>query len=171
VPKTETEVAGACTQSPAQTSQQDSLTQIAKRTLDFFEDAGSAAREALAENRRPGVSVLAVVNTLTAEKAVQNLESLNETRLRELRVLSVEPAIARIVAEDEGGTQKTYFISRATPHRGPQDGSAAASYRAPIGRLAALPVGADIDVKTPAGVVNLQVIERALLRPAHRDGE
>jgi len=171
VPKTSIEVAGASTQPPAETSQQDRLAQIAERSLDFFKDAAGAAREALAEDRRPGASVFAVINTLTADKAMQNLESLNETRLRELRVLSVEPAIARIVAEDERGTQKTYFISRATPHRSPRDGSAAASYRAPIGRLAALPVGADMDVKTSVGVVNLQIVERALLRPTHTDGE
>jgi hypothetical protein len=34
-----------------------------------------------------------------------------------------------------------------------------------------LPVGDDLDVRTPAGVVNLQVVERALLRPAHKGGE
>ena len=62
-------------------------------------------------------------------------------RRRELHMLSTEPAIARIVAEDEHGKRKTYFISRATPNGKPRDGSAAASYRAPIGRLAALPVG------------------------------
>jgi UvrD-like helicase C-terminal domain len=152
-------------------SQEERLAKIAERSLDFFEDAAGAAGEALGEDRRLGANVLAVVNTLNADKAVRNLEGMNEARLRELRVLCTEPAIARIVVEDEHGTRKTYFISRATPHRSPRDGSAAASYRAPIGRLAALPVGGDLDVKTPVGVVNLQVIERALLRPAHTDGE
>jgi hypothetical protein len=37
--------------------------------------------------------------------------------------------------------------------------------------MAALPVGTDMDVKTPARVLNLQVVERALPRPAHKDGE
>jgi hypothetical protein len=137
---TSIEGVGASTQPPAQTNQQDRLAQIAERSLDFFEHAAGAAREALAEGRRPGANVLAVINTLTAVKAVQNLESLHETTLRELRVLSIAPAIARIVAEDERGIQKTYFISRATPHCSPRDGSAAASYRAPIGRLAAPPL-------------------------------
>ena len=65
--------------------------------------AAEAAREVLGEGRRPDMDVLAVVNTLTAEKAVRNLESINEEKRRELWVLSTEPAIARIVAEDEHG--------------------------------------------------------------------
>jgi hypothetical protein len=164
VPHTPKEIAAAV-------SQDDRLADIAQKSLDFFEDAAGSAREALGEDRRPGMNVLAVVNTLTAENAVRNLERMNEEKRRELRALNTEPAIARIVAEDEHGKQRTYFISRATPHVKPRDGSAAASYRAPIGRLAALPVGGDLDVRIPAGVVNLQVVERALLRPAHKEGE
>jgi hypothetical protein len=152
-------------------SQEDRLADIAQRSLDFFEDAAGAAREALGEGRRPATDVLAVVNTLTADKAVRNLENMSEGQLGELRVLSNEPAIARIVVEDEQGTQKTYFISRATPHQQPHDGSVAASYRAPIGRLAALPVSGDLDVRTSSGVINLQVVERAILRPARKEGE
>ncbi|MGE3993614.1 hypothetical protein [Pseudorhodoplanes sp.] len=152
-------------------SQDDRIADIAQKTLDFFEEAGSAARQALGEERHSGMNVLAAVNTLNAEKALRNLEGINEARRRELRVLSTEPAIARIVAEDENGQRKTYFISRATPHSKARDGSAVASYRAPLGRLAALPVGDDLDVRTPSGVVNLAVVERALLRPAHGNEE
>jgi hypothetical protein len=171
VPHRQNDLAAATSEAGKPPSQDEHLGDIAQKSLDFFEEAAGAAREALGEERRPGMNVLAVVNTLTAEKAVHNLEGMNEARRRELLVLSTEPAIARIVAEDEYGKRKTYFISRATPHTKPRDGSAAASYRAPIGRLAALPVGGDLDVRTPAGVANMAVVERALLRPAHRDGE
>lgn len=157
---------------PAKLSSQDqNLADVAQQSLDFFEEAAGAAREALGEEPRPGMNVLAVVNSMTAEKALRNLERMDEARRRELRVLSTEPAIARIVAEDEQGKRKTYFISRATPHSKPREGSLAASYRAPIGRLAALPVGGDLDVRTPAGVLNMAVVERALLRPTRKDGE
>ncbi len=152
-------------------SQDDRLADIAGKSLDFITEAATAAQDALDADHRPSMHALAVVNTLTAEKAVRNLENMNEETRRELRILSTEPAIARIVAVDEEGKSKTYFISRATPHSKPRDGSAAASYRAPIGRLAALPVGGDVDVKTPVGVINMQVVERALLRPAHIKGE
>jgi hypothetical protein len=132
VPHTQKDLAAA-TNTAAPASQDDRLADIAEKCLDFFEHAAGAAREALGEDRRPDMNVLAVVNTLTAEKAVRNLENMNEEKRRELRVLSMEPAIARAVAEDEHGEQRTYFISRATPYSKPRDGSAAASYRAPIG--------------------------------------
>jgi hypothetical protein len=121
------ELAIADTDASVAASQEERLAEIVECSLDFFEDAAGAAREALSEDRRPGANVLAVVNTLTADKAVRNLEGMNEARLRELRVLSTEPAIARIVVEDDHGTGKTYFISRATPHSSPRDGSAVAS--------------------------------------------
>ena len=65
------------------------------------------------------MDVLTVVNTLSAERAVRNLESMNEAKRRELQVLSTEPAIARIVAEDEHGKQRTYSFHgpRRTPNR------------------------------------------------------
>jgi hypothetical protein len=170
MPPTKKDIAAA-TDTAVPGTPDDRLADIAEKSLDFFEHAAGAAREALGEDRRPGMNVFAVVNTLTADKAVRNLEIINAENRRELRVLSTEPAIARIVVEDEQRKQKTYFISRATPHAKPRDGSACASYRAPIGRLASLPVGGDLDVKTSAGVVNLQVIERALLRPSDKDGE
>jgi hypothetical protein len=101
----------AATETAAQATQDDRLADIAQKSLDLFEDAAGAAREALGEERRPGMNVLAVVNTLTAEKAVRNLENMNEEKRRELHVLSRQPAIARIVAEDEHGKQKTYLIA------------------------------------------------------------
>lgn len=155
----------------SQRSQNDHLTDVAEKSLDFFEHAAGAAREALGEERGPSVNTLAVVNTLTADKAVRNLENLNAENRRELRLLSTEPAIARVIVEDEQGKLRTYFISRATPHAKPRDGSAAASYRAPIGRLASLPVGGDFDVNTTAGVMSLRVTERALLRPSEKEGK
>jgi hypothetical protein len=98
-----------------------------------------------------------------------NLDAIGETRASELRLLSVEPAIARIVAIDEAGKARTYFTSRATPHRSPRDESAVASYRSPIGRLASLPVGSDIELKTPTG--NQLQIAHSQLRYGFSIGE
>lgn len=125
----------------------------------------------LGEGRKVGADVLAVVNTLTSEQATRNLRSISDTRAKELRLLSLEPAIARIVAKDDAGNTRTYFISRATPLRSPHDGSAVPGYRSPIGRLASLPVGSDIDLKTPNGLHSLEVLERTALHPVSADGE
>ena len=149
----------------AQSSSQTYLTDVAQHTLGFFSETATNALEESGQKRPPGDAVLAVVNTLTAERAMRNLEGINRARAQELRALTTEPAIARIIIAEESGEAKTYFISRGTPTRPPGDGSAAASYRSPLGRLAALPVGSDYDLVTPKGTRNVEVLERAALRP------
>jgi flagellar biosynthesis GTPase FlhF len=144
---------------------QDHLTAVAEHTLEFFRETAANAFQQLGEKRPQGEAVFAVVNTLTADRAMRNLEGISQARAQELRVLSTEPAIARIVVKEKSGDKKTYFISRGTPSRPPSDGSAVASYRSPVGRLAALPVGSDVDLVTPKGVRRLGVLERAALRP------
>jgi hypothetical protein len=62
VPNTHKELAVAETDGSVVASQEERLAEIAERSLDFFEDAAGAAREALGEDRRPGANVLAVVN-------------------------------------------------------------------------------------------------------------
>ena len=144
----------------------DRLVQIAQQILNYFEAISTQARAQLAGERGPSTSSLAVVNTLTADRAVQNLRVISEDRLRDLRQLCIEPAIARVVVLGEDNQEKTIFITRASPLSG--GGALAASYRSPMGRLAAIPVGQDHDVKTPVGVRNYEVQERAELKPAQK---
>ncbi len=96
---------------------------------------------------------------------------MGETRERNLHILSSEPAIARIVAVDEDNRTRTYFISRATPQGSPRDGNVFVSYRSPLGRLASLAVGTDVEVEIPDGSRSFEVRERASLRPRWVDGE
>jgi hypothetical protein len=74
-----------------------------------------------------------------------------------------------VVVLGEDDQEKTIFITRASPLSG--GGALTASYRSPMGRLAAIPVGQDHDVKTPLGVRNYEVQERAELRPAQKADE
>lgn len=76
-----------------------------------------------------------------------------------------EPAIARVVVADEDGKKSTYYICRATPITGIQN---LASYRAPVGRLASLQIGAEFSL--PGGNI-VEVLERTLLHPSLFDGE
>lgn len=139
------------------------LSSIAEQSLRHFEETVTVARLELGEPRRSAINSFAVLNSLTNEQAVRSFEQLTQSQINELRQLCNEPAIARIVAEDESGATKVYFISRATPHRSPSDGSAAVSYRAPVGRLASLPVGAELELSLTNGLRTLTVVERALL--------
>ncbi|WP_316231136.1 ATP-binding domain-containing protein [Bradyrhizobium sp. SZCCHNR1051] len=149
--------------------QDEHLVELANHTLTFFEDVSNAARERLgAQGGRPlgDAGVFAAVNTLTADRALQNLTGINKELLRELSQLVTEPAIARIVLRDEDGGERVYFIARAGTL--PTSKGLMASYRSPIGRLAALRVGHDEDVRTPQGIRNYELRERATLRPAFK---
>ena len=61
---------------------------------------------------------------------------------------------------DEEGEERTYYICRTSPVSGFPN---LASYRAPVGRLASLAIGAEFTL--PNGTV-VEVLERAQLRPA-----
>lgn len=139
------------------------LSDISANTLGFLADIADAAKNQLGEPRSSGAASLAVINTLTSVKAVQNLTEIKAEQRQVLAALSNEPAIARLVLRDETGKEVIYFIARAGTLS--HDRHSMASYRSPIGRLAALPVGSDQDVQTSKGIRSFEVLERAALQP------
>lgn len=132
---------------------------VAGETLSLFEEVAATAKSKLRENRVLGPDVLASINTLTSGPAVQRLGQIDLENRGCYQILTSEPAIARVVVEDEEGEQQTYYICRTTPMTGFVN---LASYRAPVGRLAALPIGSKFTL--PKGKV-IEVRERAQLRP------
>jgi hypothetical protein len=144
---------------------QGSLVEIAKQILDYFEETAAKARGRLLGSSGPSVWSLATVNTITADRAMQNLTSISETRKRELMQLCDEPAIARVVALDDSQEERTVFIARASADPTSGIGLLAASYRSPMGRLAVVPVGEELEIRTPGGLRTFEVLERATLRP------
>ena len=85
-----------------------------------------------------------------------------------LELLRDEPAIARIVCTDRNGVRQTYFFCRKTPMVSIQGSNVhLASYRSPVGPLAALGIGEELDL---SGNV-LKVAERATLVPVQIRGE
>ena len=144
---------------------QDYLADVAEHTLDFFEETQANALEEMGDGRPRGGDVFAVVNTLTGDQAIRNLDGVNRGRAEELYILCTEPAIARIVVAEDSGETRTYFISRATPTRSPRDGSIVASYRSPVGRLASLSVGSDFELRNKGRISFVLVQERSVLRP------
>lgn len=147
------------------------LVELAEHTLGFFTETARMALGQLGEKSPQVADVLAAVNTVTSALATQTLAEVGYARMQELRLLAREPAIARIVVAEETGELKTYFISRGTPTSQSRDGTPVASYRSPVGALASWPVGEDRDLHTPRGIRNLEVRERAALRPKIVDGE
>ena len=132
---------------------------LAKETLDTFAKVSTAADRELASPRTDPRNVLADPTW----EGVQELDRLAAARAESYRHLYREPAIARVVAL-KGGERITYYFCRC-PSFFPRE---VVSYRAPIGRLASLPVGDEWE--RPDGGV-LKVIERATLSPIRDEGE
>ena len=135
--------------------------QVARDALDQFDKVATAAQTAIRNAPNLGTDALAAVNTLTGGAAVQRLGQINQENLESYQILAREPAIARVAVLDEEGRQRVYYICRTTPITGVSN---LASYRAPVGRLASLPVGTEFSL--PNGDV-VEVVERAQLRPSH----
>lgn len=146
---------------PTETS--DHIKVIADDTLAQFEKVAGTAHDALLNAPVLGSDALASVNTLTSSSAIQRLGQISQENRDSYKVLIREPAIARIVVADDEGKQLTYYICRTTPISGIPN---LASYRAPVGRLASLPVGAEFSL--PNGPV-VEVLERVQLHPTRGD--
>jgi len=135
------------------------VTLIADDTLTHFKKVTEVVQSALSASPTTSTNALASVNTLTSGPALNRLEKISHENRESYKILEGEPAIARVVAADRDGIHRTYYICRTTPISGVSN---LASYRAPVGRLASLPIGAKLTL--PNGTI-LEVLERAKLRP------
>lgn len=81
--------------------------------------------------------------------------------------LKVEPFVAYVRAE-VNGEEKVYLICRNYTPMGimPETPSGIfLSYKAPLGRVAAMPVGSDIEITTPSGLKYVKIIEKNIFTP------
>lgn len=132
---------------------------LAEEALTQLGSIAAAAKSKLHDGRALGSDVMASINTMTSTTP-QRLDQINQANRDSYAVLEREPAIARVVVADEEGEERTYYICRTTPITGFPN---LASYRAPVGRLASLSVGAEFTL--PNGDT-VEVLERAQLRPS-----
>lgn len=137
------------------------LSDLASEVVQSFELIADAAERRLSE---PGIGLgaLANANQITSQKAQSTLKRINDENNTAYRRLRDEPAIARVVVEDEGGQRKTIYVARATRV---ECGVNLCSYLTPMGRLASLPVGTEEAIYLPSGERWFSVVERAILRP------
>ncbi len=91
--------------------------------------------------------------------------------LTDYRTLANEPAIARLVLKDEDDKTQVLFIARASAPAGLLSNIKVASYLSPMGRLAATPVGREVDIPLPGGGKYFHVYERAKIRPIKVNAE
>ena len=136
---------------PASQERHEILKGVAQNVLKAFEVVSDIAKSELAGMPSMNPSALATVNTFTYTEAIKSLDAANSEKLRNLVRLVQEPAIARVTVIDEKDERHTYFFSRATPEIVPGGELKLASYKAPIGRIASLPVGDGAEISTPGG--------------------
>ncbi|HEV7372246.1 ATP-binding domain-containing protein [Arenibaculum sp.] len=149
----------------------DRIEAVAQDALGLFERVAATAGARLDGHRGVDEVVLANPSSLTSNDAMRHLHRTSEETRRDLLKLREEPAIARVVVLDEDGEKRTYYISRGTPVGSSHNGALLASYRAPVGRLAALPVGCETTVWLPGGEEVVEVVERTRLRPRRTDSD
>ena len=141
------------------TESRQHIKQIAEEVLAKLDSIASAARKKLNDGSATGADAFASINTMTSGSAVDTLNQVSQENQDSYQILAKEPAIARVVVVDENDEARTYYICRTTPVSGISN---LASYRAPVGRLAALEIGSEYTF--PNGEV-AEVLERAQLRP------
>ncbi len=141
------------------TESRQHVEQVAGEALTQLKSIAAVAKSKLHDRRTLGSEALASINTMTSSSAIQKLDQISQANRESYQVLAAEPAIARVVVVDEEGEERTYYICRTSPVSGFPN---LASYRAPVGRLASLAIGAEFTL--PNGAV-VEVLERAQLRP------
>src|SRR5690625_3984813 len=96
--------------------------------------------------------------------ATQKISNARSQNMDGYRQLTKEPALARVVATKGSGEEKvTYYISRSSTVSGVKQ---LASYRSPVGRLAAIDLGDSIIL--PNGS-ELTLLEKIRLKPKKQD--
>lgn len=143
---------------------QTNLNEVAKEVLDTFSTIESIAHNKLISMGIASAEAFATANTFTSTGAIQNLTEINQANVDGYNSLIKEPALTRLLVEDDGGNHRIIYISRnsSLPLKGEIK---LASYHSPIGALASLPVGDELTVKVGDDVHTYYLIEKVTLHP------
>lgn len=142
----------------------DQIREFANETLSAFDVIAQKATIGLAERQNPVSSeAFAYINTHTNTEALRSQKKIHNEIVASYQLLRKEPAIARVVVCKENGKRRVYYICRNTSVEVPN--IKLASYNAPIGRLASLPVGAECTIPTGSKDLSFEILESAKLYP------
>lgn len=146
------------------------LRAIALDTLSVFEKIAQRARALLSAGSDLTADVRATGSPMVGYRTSNNLGEVAEQLHSDRQVLAREPAVARIVAQDDQDNMLVYFVARGAPPTGIDTKVRLASYRSPLGRIASIPLSEEFETIVSGRRVSLQVVERSLLRPTLTDG-
>ena len=142
----------------------DQIKIVAEEILGVFSEVSEAAKSRLTKTSSSR-KFSPFANPSPPQQAINNLRDIVEVSRGDYQRLAREPAIARVMVNDDGESEKIYYICRATPVSMSDDKVKLASYRSPVGRLAALPVGEKRTLILPRGDQTIEVLEREKFRP------
>lgn len=141
------------------------FSEIARESVEVFDEIARKAREKITSAAPSAAESMATVNTFTDSGAVPALQQIQNSEVEGLRALVERPAIARVLAKEEDGTERVFFISGRSSIS--LDHSRVhASYRSAIGRLASLPPGEELVIERDGKDRVLEVLEIARYRPS-----
>ncbi|MCD8521882.1 MAG: ATP-dependent helicase [Saccharospirillaceae bacterium] len=148
----------------------DELQPLAKETLDTLEEIANTAQTKLQSGSDRSTDSFASSNSFTGAVAHQNLANIQKSEQEGFRSLTREPAIMRMVLEDDEGNLGVVYISRTTSIV-LGSGNKVASYHSDIGKLAETPLGEIAVVKLDGKPTRYYVIEKLSIKPQHQAKE
>jgi DNA polymerase III delta prime subunit len=151
-------------QGTSMTDRDSELEQISRKSLDCIRSVASQADQALQDRRAAGAGTLTTINTFTDGQAIDAINAITDTMRGALADLAREPIIARVTYEDEDGHRSEIFITRGSPPPNIK-GVRLASYRSPVGRIAALRPGDEAELRTSGEEQYVVVHATAKLHP------
>jgi GTPase SAR1 family protein len=144
------------------------IEKIADEAIMTISTIAAEAEKQLAERQQPpntNVFVSAQTGFSGQNSPIDNLKRIRQEVSQNLKALAREPAIARIVALNEDGIAQTYYICRSAPISISESNLKLSSYKAPIGRLASIPVGDEVDLQIGGQNRTFEVVSRTNLHP------
>ena len=142
---------------------QPDFSELAKEVLDTFAEAATVARTKL-DVAADAADGLAGGNTFTSQDAFRNLSESSRKTREGWAALAREPAISRLVIEDDAGSRRVLYIARKTGTILPS-GKEVANYDTALGRLAELDVGDEATVQRAGVSKAFSLLEKTTLHP------
>jgi len=142
-------------------------------SLKIMEDIAINAEKNIKEksyNNQSSVNSLTTVHTLNDDSSVKNLDQIKDKNLDNLYKLKTEPIISRVIVLNEDEEEQIYYISRVMPISTNNKEVIFSSYYAPIGRLASIPAGEDIELNIGGENKYFEILERVIYY-VKNDGE
>ncbi|WP_265705851.1 ATP-binding domain-containing protein [Verminephrobacter aporrectodeae] len=140
------------------------IADVASEVLGQFECISTTAKKKLQDGPTLSSDSFAYNNSMTSNSVNQETNRINQEHRKSYKVLETVPAISRVVVMNGKGEKRTYYFCR------PMSISEIPNFfstRAPAGRLASLPIGAEFIFYHSDGTVSevVEILERAKLEP------